>query len=109
MLKLIDLHYRNGDEPHTTPSCLLWDTQNKYLYITHGAMCALFTQKYQKIEVIAKDAVKVGEKQTQKVSHFQTLQKLLVCDEPMGRDVRLEREHVLRKDRHDRRHKLVAG
>ena len=27
----------------------------------------------------------------------------------MGRDVELERERFLRKDRHDKRHKLIAG
>jgi len=108
MVKLIDMHYRDGDEPHTTPSCLLWDKENKYLYITHGAMCTMFKQKYQRIEVVANDALKVGEKQTQKVSHYQTLKKLLVCDEPMGREVQIERERVLRKDCHDRRHKLIV-
>ena len=70
-MRKIDVEYRDGEDVRRLPSCFLWDEAGDYVYLTHGMLCALFSNWHQKLELRGQERVKVGETQSRCVTHFQ--------------------------------------
>ena len=110
LVRKIDVEYRDGEDVRRMPSCFLWDEESDFVYVTHGMLCALFSNRYRKLEVRGSEGVKVGETQSQCVTHFQFVKKMLSkgC-EASGRTVKIVRVRELRRDRHTIKSQKIAG
>jgi hypothetical protein len=104
-VSLMYLEYKKGEEVRQTPSCFLWD--DKTLYVTHGAMCALFRNKYQKLEFCA-GTVCVGEATAKVATHHQFIMKKILLASSV-RQVKLLDVKVRRRDKHTIKNCHIAG
>jgi hypothetical protein len=117
MMRLMYLEYREGEEVRQTPSCFLWD--EKTLYVTHGAACALFRNTYQKLEFVVSVAgaaavtepcVRVGKTKSKVATHHQfIMKKIIMLGSATARKVKLWRVSVRHRDQHTIKNRQIAG
>ena len=78
------------------------------LYVTHGALCALFMQRYQKLEMTGKNGVKVGETKSERVVHVEFMKKMLSeGGEPSEQMVKIVSVHVVILNQHTIKNKQI--
>ena len=104
-MRKIDVEYRAGEKERRLPACFLWE--GDLLYVTHGALCALFMQSYQKLERTGKSRIKVGEKQSERVMHAEFIKKLL--SEEGGEPVKIVSTRVMVLNQHTIKDRRIVG